>query len=90
MKTMKTAEIAASFQYNLARGVAHMAVGAAEKYGLENVAISGGVAYNHNIRTTIIDELEKHNLRPLLNSELPLGDGCISFGQCVCAGLMMR
>ena len=88
--TMKTPDLAASFQYNLARGVAHMAVMAAEKYGLENVAVSGGVAYNHNIRTTIIDELKKNNLKPLLNRELPLGDGCISFGQCVLAGLLTR
>ena len=90
MDSMKIPDLAASFQFNLARGVAHMAITAAEEYGLKDVAISGGVAYNHNIRTTIIDELEMHNLRPLLNGELPLGDGCISFGQCVYAGLIMR
>lgn len=88
MGSMKTADLAASVQYNLARGVAHMAVLAAEKYGLENVAVSGGVAYNHSIRTTITKELEKHDLKPVINNELPLGDGCISFGQCVYAGLM--
>lgn len=85
---MNTADLAASFQYNLAKGIAHMAISAAEKYGYENVALSGGVAYNHNIRTTIVEEIKKHDLQPVINVELPLGDGCISFGQCVYAGLM--
>ena len=86
--SMKTADIAASFQYNLARGIAQMAVSAAQKSGLKNVALSGGVAYNHNIRTTIADEIQKNGLNLLINSELPLGDGSISFGQCVYTGLL--
>lgn len=88
MGKMNTADLAASFQYNLARGIAQMAISAAEKSGLSRVAISGGVAYNHSIRTTICEDIAKHGLTPVINRELPLGDGCISFGQCVFAGLM--
>jgi hydrogenase maturation protein HypF len=39
-------DIAASVQYNLARGVAAMAVRATEERGIPQVALSGGVAYN--------------------------------------------
>jgi len=87
MGSMKTADLAASFQYNLARGVAKMATDTAEESGLKIVAISGGVAYNHNIRTTIVSEIKGQGLTPVINRELPPGDGCISFGQCVYAGL---
>jgi len=87
MESMKTADLAASFQYNLARGIAQMAISAADKSGLKKIAISGGVAYNHCIRTTILEEISEHGLTPVINSELPPGDGCISFGQCVLAGL---
>ncbi|MFY9801083.1 MAG: carbamoyltransferase HypF, partial [Methanoregula sp.] len=46
-------DIAASFQFNLARGIAQLAIHAAEREGLQKIALSGGVAYNHAIRETI-------------------------------------
>ncbi len=82
--------IASSFQYNLARGIAGLAIDAAREEGLTNVALSGGVAYNEAIRTTITSEIKKHGLTPVINDKYPLGDGCISFGQCVWAGIMSR
>lgn len=88
MDTMKIADIAASFQYNLARGVVELAVSAAESAGLDKVAIGGGVAYNRMIRETIIEELKKNDLKPLISRDFPLGDGSVSFGQCVYAGLL--
>ncbi|MDV4342164.1 carbamoyltransferase HypF [Methanoculleus sp. YWC-01] len=79
-------DIAASFQYNLARGVAAMAVAAAEERGIPRVALSGGVVYNRAIRETIIGEVRAAGLELLINREYPLGDGCISFGQVVYGG----
>ena len=79
-------DIAASIQYNLARGVAAMAVRAAEERGILRVALSGGVAYNHAIRETIRDEVRAAGLEFIMNKEYPLGDGCISFGQVVYGG----
>ncbi|KQC05605.1 MAG: hydrogenase maturation protein HypF [Methanoculleus sp. SDB] len=82
--------IAASFQYNLARGIAAMAIRAARTEGIPTVALSGGVAYNHAIRTTIAGEITAAGLECLINSDFPLGDGCISYGQCVWAGMLSR
>ncbi len=79
-------DIAASFQYNLARGIAHIAVNAARERDIPLVALSGGVAYNRAIRETIQSEVSTAGLEFVMNREFPLGDGCISFGQCICAG----
>ncbi len=79
-------DIAASVQYNLARGVAAMAVRAAEERGIPRVALSGGVAYNHAIRETIRAEVIAAGLEYVINRDYPLGDGCISYGQVVCGG----
>jgi len=78
-------DIAASFQYNLARGIATIAINAAGERGLDDIALSGGVAINSAIRNTIQDEIEKSGHNYVVNREYPLGDGCISFGQCICA-----
>jgi len=78
-------DIAASVQFNLARSVAGLAIESAEERGIGTVALSGGVAYNRAIRETIRAEVERAGLALLCNPDLPLGDGCISFGQCVYA-----
>jgi hydrogenase maturation protein HypF len=82
--------IAASFQYNLARGIAALAIRAAEREGMKMVALSGGVAYNHAIRETIRQEVLARGLTCIINADYPLGDGCVSFGQCVYAGMVLR
>ena len=83
-------DIAASFQYNLARGIAHLAIHAAEREGMKKIALSGGVAYNHAIRETIRAEIAGHNTGFIMNADYPLGDGCVSFGQCVYAGKLLE
>jgi len=82
METESTATLAASIQHNLARGIAQIARDAAREHRYETVALSGGVAYNEAIRTTIQRELEDSGLTVLIPSAYPLGDGCISYGQC--------
>jgi hydrogenase maturation protein HypF len=84
------ADLAASVQENLARGLAHIAVHAARDRGLYRVALSGGVAYNAAIREAIRREIETAGLTLLMNREYPLGDGCISYGQCIWAGMVRR
>ena len=84
------ADIAASVQHNLALGIAHLAIHAAHDTGLTRVALSGGVAYNAAIRETIRKEVETAGLSLFMNREYPLGDGCISYGQCVWAGMVKR
>ncbi len=79
-------DIAASFQSNLARGIAQLAMHAADREGMKKIALSGGVAYNHAIRETIRKEITAHSCECVINADYPLGDGCVSFGQCVYAG----
>jgi hydrogenase maturation protein HypF len=81
--------LAASFQYNLARGIAALAIRAAERKGMKTIALSGGVAYNHAIRETIREEVTGQGFTCLVNADYPLGDGCVSFGQCVYAGMLL-
>jgi len=83
-------DIAASFQYNLARGIAHLALHAAEREGMKTIALSGGVVYNHAIRETIRREISEHHGECIINAQYPLGDGCVSFGQCVYAGKLLE
>jgi hydrogenase maturation protein HypF len=83
-------DIAASFQYNLARGIAALAIHAANRDGIRNVALSGGVAINGAIRETIQKEMAAAALACVTNPEYPLGDGCVSFGQCVWASRILH
>ncbi len=82
--------IASSFQYNLARGIALLATETADESGLTKVALSGGVSYNEAIRSTISEEVQACGMELVVNTEYPLGDGCISYGQCVWAGMSRR
>jgi hydrogenase maturation protein HypF len=83
----EVSNIAASFQYNLARGIAGLAIRAARTKEITLVTLSGGVVYNKAIRETITGEIKKAGLVVEINADYPLGDGCISYGQCITAGL---
>ncbi|HVP96255.1 carbamoyltransferase HypF [Methanoregula sp.] len=83
-------DIAASVQYNLARGIAALAIHAAGNEGISRVALSGGVIANRAIRETIRAEVTGAGLSLLINEAYPPGDGCVSFGQCVWAGMLER
>jgi hydrogenase maturation protein HypF len=86
--SQKIADIAASFQFNLARGIAGLGVHAARDREIDQVVLSGGVAYNRAIRETITDQIKSAGLELVINADLPLGDGCISYGQCMYAGIL--
>ena len=80
--------IASSVQHALGLGVSQIAIAAAHECGAASVYLSGGVLYNATIRERIIDEISSSGLKCVLNEKYPLGDGCISYGQCVYAGLL--
>jgi hydrogenase maturation protein HypF len=86
--SMIRSRLASCLQHNLARGIARLAIHAAEDRDIQNVALSGGVAYNEQIRETIRREIEGNGFILTMNRDYPLGDGCISFGQCVMAGMI--
>ena len=90
MRTEQTADIAASFQLTLATGIAEIAVRAAEDAGYKKIALSGGVAYNHAIESAIRKTISTSGYEYICNTSYPLGDGCISYGQCVWAGSALK
>ncbi|WFN33750.1 carbamoyltransferase HypF [Methanogenium sp. S4BF] len=90
MHTEQTADIAASFQLTLATGIAEIAVTAAEEKGYKKIALSGGVAYNQAIESAIRKTIISSRHEYILNTDYPLGDGCISYGQCVWAGTALK
>ncbi|HJJ48839.1 MAG TPA: carbamoyltransferase HypF [Methanocorpusculum sp.] len=82
---LQIADIAASVQTTLSRGIAELAVLSCGRRGLKSAALSGGVAINRSIRETIIETLKSSGIDCILNQRYPFGDGCISCGQAVIA-----
>ena len=83
-------DIAASVQETLAKGLARIAVLSAEDSGIRKAALSGGVAINRAIRETIVSELSNADMPCLMNPRYPFGDGCISAGQVITAGVLAK
>ncbi len=81
---------AATMQTALAKGIAKLALRSAEKTGISTAALSGGVAINRSIRETILAELADAGVRCLTNPRYPFGDGCISCGQVITAGILAK
>ena len=52
-------------------------------YGIETVALSGGVFLNRYIMEQTIPALARQGFTVAVNRDLPPSDGCISFGQAV-------
>ncbi|MDV0443893.1 carbamoyltransferase HypF [Methanorbis rubei] len=83
-------DTAASIQTALAKGIAEMTVRSAERSGIDTAALSGGVAINRSIRETILASLADANVPCRINPKYPFGDGCISCGQVVTAGVLSK
>lgn len=56
-----------------------------EKYGLQDVVLSGGVFQNRLLLQLMIDELEKDGFKVYTHSKVPTNDGGISLGQAAIA-----
>ncbi|MFN2302700.1 MAG: carbamoyltransferase HypF, partial [Anaerolineales bacterium] len=55
------------------------------KYGINQIALSGGVWQNQFLIKKMIINLEKDGFSPIIHQHLPANDGCISFGQALIA-----
>ena len=78
-------EIAYAAQRSIGQGLAQIAIQIADADGIELVGFSGGVALNRIITRAVLDETRTANLRPLVHSRIPPGDGGVSAGQAVVA-----
>jgi hydrogenase maturation protein HypF len=83
-------DLAFAVEESLAKGVSELAVSLAAKRGLEKIGFSGGVAYNDHITSCIAGTAREAGFEFLSHRQIPCGDGCISFGQALAAGLRVK
>jgi N6-L-threonylcarbamoyladenine synthase len=65
-KELPIADIAASFQHSVARSLTKRAIACAIDYGLDTIAIGGGVAANRGLRATLQSAARQHGIQVLL------------------------
>jgi len=75
------ADLAYSTEVYVAKSLAQLAVEEAERLGVKAIGFSGGVAYNEHIVATARNIVEGNRIRFLTHTQVPPGDGGISFGQ---------
>ncbi len=78
---MATADLAATAQETLARGLARLALEVARGEGVGAIGLTGGVAVNDAIAWTVRREVERAGLQFLSHRKVPPGDGGLAFGQ---------
>lgn len=76
-----TCRKAFSFHYTLAMGFVKMADILGQEYGLNKVALTGGVFQNTLLLKLTKDLLEQEGFQVLIHSEVPPNDGGVSLGQ---------
>jgi hydrogenase maturation protein HypF len=89
-KRKRPETVAATAQASLARGMAKIALMVAGRESIEAIALSGGVAYNDAVVTTIRSEIERAGCAFFTNEQVPCGDGGVAFGQVVYAACYRR
>ncbi len=77
--------IAARFHNSLIRMSIESCRQIRKESGLRTVAISGGVWQNMRLMNLILPALEAEGFTPLLHTQLPPNDGCVSLGQAAVA-----
>jgi len=82
-----SADLAFAVEENLAKGISEIAISLASKDSFEKIGLSGGVAYNDHITSRIAGNVKEAGFEFLTHRHVPCGDGCISFGQAIAAGL---
>jgi len=85
-----SSDLAFAVEESLARGISELAASLAAKLGLEKIGLSGGVAYNDHITSCIAGTVAEAGFEFLAHRQIPCGDGCISFGQALAAGLGIK
>jgi len=86
-KTATIADVAATAQDALARGMASLATSIADEQEISTIILSGGVAYNNHIASRIREIVESSGYTFFTNQLVPCGDGGVSLGQLAVAGL---
>ncbi|KUK70333.1 MAG: Hydrogenase maturation protein HypF [Anaerolineae bacterium 49_20] len=77
--------IAARFHNSLVRMSVEACRQIRNESGLRTVAISGGVWQNMRLMNLILPALEAEGFTPIIHTQLPPNDGCVSLGQAAVA-----
>lgn len=80
---MELAELSRRFHRTIIIAFTRLANEARRAYGLNTVALSGGVFLNHLLLEGMTAALAAEDFRVLSHRELPCGDGCLAYGQVV-------
>ncbi|TVM17121.1 carbamoyltransferase HypF [Oceanidesulfovibrio indonesiensis] len=81
--------ISRRFHLGLIQGLAAWAAHHAQRLGVSNVALSGGVFQNRTIALGLPPALAARGLTPLRHGFVPPNDGCIALGQAAWGRLML-
>ena len=73
--------IARRFHVGLINGVAELTAAVSGIMGIDVVGLSGGVMQNRTMSIELPKALRERGLTPLVHTQLPPNDGCISLGQ---------
>jgi len=83
--SVSVGSIAARFHNSLVRMSLEACRQIRQETGLGTVAISGGVWQNMRLMNLILPALEAEGFTPLIHTQLPPNDGCVSLGQAAVA-----
>ena len=82
--------IAAAGQEAVSIGLAKLAIEAAENCGIDTVGVTGGTFYNEAITAHIKDCIENAGLKFIQHTNSCPGDGSVSHGQAIVAGITFK
>ena len=84
-KGEKKADVACAGQNAVAKGLAELAIRAADKKDLEEIGATGGVFYNEAITNTVKNYIINEGYRFIQHTNTCAGDGSVSLGQAIIA-----
>ena len=79
------ADVACAGQNAVAKGLAELAIRAADKKGIEEIGATGGVFYNEAITTAVKNYIENEGYKFIQHTNTCAGDGSVSLGQAIIA-----
>ena len=82
--------IAEAGQEAVSIGLAKLAVEAARECGIDTIGVTGGTFYNEAITAHIKDCIEKEELKFIQHTNSCPGDGSVSLGQAIVAGINFK
>ena len=83
-------KIAVAGQKAVSIGLAKLAIESAKEKGIKTIGATGGVFYNEAITSHIKDEIEKEGFEFIQHINSCPGDGSVSLGQAIVAGVNLK